>query len=405
MKKNERRDKLLLYYKHHQRDLPWRHAPSPYKVWVSEIMLQQTRVATVIPYFIRFTEALPTVEALAGVEDDTLKKLWEGLGYYRRAGLLKAGARYIRDQLGGRLPADRETLLRIPGIGDYTAGAISSIAFGRKESAVDGNVFRVYSRLFAVREPAGTSGGKNRIRALVEKDLPDQGAGDFNQALMDFANEICLASQPLCSQCPLQDGCLARKAGAVSSYPVKKSKRKTPSRAYTVFVIEREGQFLIEQRKAGGLLAGLYQFPMQEGHMTDEQALLFLPSLLGGKKNRVIRPLTPHRHVFSHVIWDLTAYYVEEKGVETGRTYMRDQTDVSRYDYETGRGASGQSSISEQGGSGQGYDRGQDASELGYRERLWVTREELRDRYPMGSAMRPYKDFLEVALSKDPGDG
>jgi A/G-specific adenine glycosylase len=253
--------KILSWYELNRRDLPWRRHPSPYTVWVSEIMLQQTRVETVIPYFQRWIERFPSVEALAQASLQSVLAAWEGLGYYSRARNIHKTAQMIVAQYGGRLPDDLAALRSLPGIGRYTAGAIASIAFGKDAPALDGNIRRVLARLFNVSEPARSPAGERRLWELAGAHLPLGSAGDFNQGLMDLGATICTPQAPDCQRCPLSEDCMAYKSGRQAQLPVAASKVAIPHHTVTAAVIEREGQVLITQRPASGLLGGLWEFP------------------------------------------------------------------------------------------------------------------------------------------------
>lgn len=313
MDRNERllavREPLLSWYHKNRRILPWREQSESYRVWISEIMLQQTRVEAVKPYFARFMEALPDVKALASVEEETLLKLWEGLGYYNRARNLQKAARVCMDEYGGQLPASYESLLSLPGIGSYTAGAVASIAFGIPEPAVDGNVLRVLSRLFESREDIGKQSVKrkmeNELRAVIPKELP----GDFNQALIELGAIVCIPSgKPLCSQCPCSTLCLARRRQTTGEIPVKAGKKERRREEKTVFIIEYEDKAAIRKRSAKGLLASLYEFPNLPGHLKEEE----IPDALaiGREDILAIEPLPEAVHIFSHVEWHMTGFRV-----------------------------------------------------------------------------------------------
>lgn len=254
-------EKLLNWYHQHARDLPWRQHPDAYAVWVSEIMLQQTRVETVIPYFKRWMERFPSVAALAQASLQDVLNAWEGLGYYSRARNLHKAAGIVVEDHGGEIPGDRKSLLKLPGIGPYTAGAIASIAFDRDEAALDGNIRRVLSRVFNVEEPARSPAGERRLWALAEENLPPGRAGDYNQALMDLGATICLPRAPLCLLCPLDSLCQAKALGIQEERPVTTPKAAIPHATVTAAIIRRDEEVLIAQRKPEGLLGGMWEFP------------------------------------------------------------------------------------------------------------------------------------------------
>ena len=251
---------LLDWFYANRRILPFREDPTPYHVWLSEIMLQQTRVSAALPYYERFLAALPDIPALAGCEEEKLHKLWEGLGYYSRVRNLQKAAKIVCAQYGGQLPADYNALLALPGIGEYTAGAIASISFGLPVPAVDGNVLRVFARLYNDPRLVTDPQVKREFTARVMEHQPPAKAGDYNQALMELGALVCLPNGvPLCEQCPLGTLCRARAAGTALSLPQKtppKARRITP---VTVVLVLNEGRVLLQQRPAKGLLAGLWQ--------------------------------------------------------------------------------------------------------------------------------------------------
>jgi len=253
--------KLLDWYAHNARQLPWRGHPDAYAVWVSEVMLQQTRVETVIPYFERWMARFPTLASLAAASEQEALALWEGLGYYSRARNLHKAARIVAAEQGGQLPRDPASLRRLPGIGRYTAAAIASIAFGMDTATLDGNLKRVFARLFNVEEAADSPAGEKRLWALAEEHLPPGRAGDYNQALMDLGATLCLPRAPRCPLCPLGELCQARALGLQEARPVQTPKKEIPHHTVTAAVIRRAGRVLLAKRPAGGLLGGLWEFP------------------------------------------------------------------------------------------------------------------------------------------------
>ncbi|AKM11794.1 adenine glycosylase [Croceicoccus naphthovorans] len=257
-------DRLLAWYDRHARTLPWRtppgsgEAPDPYRVWLSEIMLQQTTVAAVGPYFAKFTERWPTLQALAAEDDAEVLSAWAGLGYYARARNLIACARTVADG-GGAFPDTEEGLRELPGVGAYTAAAIAAIAFDRRAVVVDANVERVVARLFAIREPLPAA--KPSIRAAADEITPDRRAGDFAQAMMDLGSGICTVRDPKCLLCPLSDLCVARAEGIAENLPAKTPKKAKPVRQGTAFWVERDGHVLLVTRPGKGMLAGMRALP------------------------------------------------------------------------------------------------------------------------------------------------
>lgn len=295
---------LLHWYDYNKRILPWRENKDPYSIWISEIMLQQTRVDAVKPYFDRFMEELPTVEHLAFVEDDRLMKLWEGLGYYNRARNLKAAAQIIVADYNGKLPADYDKLLSLKGIGMYTAGAIGSIAFDLQVPAVDGNVLRVLTRLWGdesdiLKDKTKKDMGK-RILAFIPKERP----GDFNQALIELGATVCVPNgAPDCGNCPWDTVCTAYKENLIDKLPVKKPKKARKIEYRTVFLLETKTQVAIHKRINQGLLAGLWEFPNVLGKMDTEDVEEQMRSW--GVYGCHYEPAGKGKHIFSHIEWHM----------------------------------------------------------------------------------------------------
>lgn len=351
---NQMCESLMEWYRVERRILPWREDPTPYHVWISEIMLQQTRVDTVKGYYARFLSRCPDIRALAEADEDTYMKLWEGLGYYSRVRNLHKAAEEIMEMHGGIMPGSYDELLKITGIGPYTAAAIASIAFGERVPAVDGNLLRVFARLSAYTEniktekakkaaatyyrnwmpaavpaqslPASTSteearhpvsersmtfDAPARTKEATAVTLPQTlyTPGSFNQALMDLGATICLPnSAPHCSDCPLQSFCTAHARGEETAYPVVPEKKARRIEDRTVFLIHDAGKIVIGKRPPKGLLASLYEFPNTEGHLSEAEALQYVSSL--GFAPLRIRRLAPAKHIFSHIEWHMIGYAV-----------------------------------------------------------------------------------------------
>lgn len=304
---------LLAWYEAHARVLPWRETPTPYRVWISEIMLQQTRVEAVKPYFERFIGELPDVAHLAAVEDDRLMKLWEGLGYYNRARNLKKAANQVMELHGGVLPADYNSLLTLTGIGSYTAGAIASIAYRIPVPAVDGNVLRVISRVLADEGDITTASVKKQMESSLKACMPADRAGDYNQALMEIGAMICIPNgQARCEECPLASVCLAKRLGIASKLPVKTKKKARRIEERTVLIIENGTSVSIHKRQDTGLLAGLYELPNLEGRLKEEEIKRYLEEL-GIAQGAEIEPLPAAKHIFSHVEWRMVGYRITVK--------------------------------------------------------------------------------------------
>jgi len=300
---------LLYWYDHHARTLPWREDPRPYQVWISEIMLQQTRVEAVKPYFARFMNELPTITALADVSEDRLMKLWEGLGYYSRARNLRKAARMIVDNYGGRMPSGYEELLGLPGIGSYTAGSIASIAFGKAVPAVDGNVLRVISRVLASRRDILKQSTKKWMETELAGMIPPDQAGRFNQGLIEIGAVVCIPNgRPRCQECPLESLCLTKREGLFKEIPVKAKPNQRRIEKRTVGILEYQDQVGLKKRPDTGLLAGLYELPNTEGHLKPEE--LADAFFLKPEDIDVIERLPDAKHIFSHVEWHMAGYRI-----------------------------------------------------------------------------------------------
>ncbi len=298
---------LLSWYREHARILPWRETPEPYRVWISEIMLQQTRVEAVKPYFARFMEALPGIQDLAEVSEDKLLKLWEGLGYYSRAKNLKKAAELLVEQYGGKLPASYEELKKLPGIGSYTAGAIASIAFGIPVPAVDGNVLRVISRVTGSMDDILKQSVKSGMEEKLKEVMPKDAASSYNQGLIEIGAIVCVPNgAPLCGQCPLSSVCVARAKDLTGVIPVKTPKKPRKAEDKTVLMLWREGKVAIRKRGDTGLLASLYEFPNLDGHLPEDTLLSVL-----GVKDAKVTALPVSKHIFSHVEWHMTGYRID----------------------------------------------------------------------------------------------
>lgn len=306
---------LVSWYREHKRDLPWRNTPDPYRIWVSEIMLQQTRVEAVKPYYERFLEVFPTVKELAGASEDKLLKLWEGLGYYNRVRNMQKAAIQIMDEHEGKFPVTYEEVRDLKGIGSYTAGAIVSFAYGIPKPAVDGNVLRVITRLTADDSDIMKQSTKAEIEKRLEAVIPGDAAGDFNQGLIELGALVCVPNgQPRCAQCPLTDMCRARKMGNAEGYPVKTKGKKRRVEKRTVLVFYDGDKVAIAKRKDRGLLAGLYEFPNVMGHLSMREVKDMCKDM--GLMPVRIRELARAKHIFSHVEWDMTGYEIKVDELE-----------------------------------------------------------------------------------------
>jgi A/G-specific adenine glycosylase len=303
-------DRLLDWYSQNARQLPWRRSRDPYAVWVSEMMLQQTRVETVIPYYERWMERFPTVQDLAQASLDDVLSHWEGLGYYSRARSLHRAARQVVEQHGGVIPSTLEDLRKLPGIGPYTAGAIASIAFEADTPALDGNIRRVLSRLFDVSIPARSPEGERILWDLAAEHLPAGRAGEYNQALMDLGAQICIPRNPRCLVCPVNIDCLAFKRGVQNQRPVLQKLQQTPHYIVTAAVIWTEGKVLIARRPVTGLLGGMWEFPggkQQEGEDLPTCLQREIREELGAEIE-VGPELGVYRHAYTHFSVTLHAF-------------------------------------------------------------------------------------------------
>ena len=300
---------LLHWFWANHRVLPFRSDPTPYHVWVSEIMLQQTRVSAAVPYYERFVQELPDIPALAACEEERLLKLWEGLGYYSRVRNLQKAARIVCEQYGGQLPGDLAALKKLPGIGDYTAGAIASIGFGIPAPAVDGNVLRVFARLYNdegdIMQPAVKAATTQKVMAQQPAEAP----GDFNQALMELGALVCTPGQPDCAACPLQALCLGRQSGNPARLPQKAPKKARKKCELTLCLAQdAAGRWLLQKRGEQGVLAGLWQPPvLAEEALDEKKALAAAQKLLPAAVLLKEKPLKA-KHIFTHLEWHMTAY-------------------------------------------------------------------------------------------------
>lgn len=299
---------LIKWYEANRRVLPWREDPSPYHVWLSEIMLQQTRVEAARSYYERFLQTLPDIPSLAAASEDLCLKLWEGIGYYSRVRNLQRAARIVVSQYGGSLPSDPKELQKLPGIGRYTAAAIASIAFGQRVPAVDGNLLRIWARQTTYAKSVSSRTAVREAEQFYLPLLPESSPGDGNQALMDLGSLVCLPGQPHCKLCPWREECLGYAEGNPEAYPLRNSKVQRKVQKRTVFLICINGRIALLRRPDTGLLAGLYELPNTEGHLTQRQAISWLRT----KKVEALRivRLPAAEHVFSHLEWHMIGYRV-----------------------------------------------------------------------------------------------
>lgn len=308
--------KVIHYFQNEGRLLPWREGRDPYRIWISEIMLQQTRIEAVIPYYHRFLEELPTVFDLAACPEDKLLKLWEGLGYYARARNLKKAAEIIVNTYGGKMPEEADELIKLPGIGEYTAGAIASIAFGKKAPAVDGNVMRVLTRVLGDESDIAQPSTKKKLTLYLKEIYPEgKEAGDLTEGIMEIGERICIpVGAPLCTLCPLRDLCRARKEKKTDVIPVKSPKKERKIIPMTVFILTCGGKFALRKREEKGLLSGMWEFYNVTEKLGKEKALKLLEK--EGFKVKSISPFGKGKHIFTHLEWHMEGFFAsceEEK--------------------------------------------------------------------------------------------
>lgn len=349
---------LLDWYSQARRILPWREEPEPYHVWLSEIMLQQTRVEAVKPYYDRFLKALPDISSLAEAEEEVLLKLWEGLGYYNRVRNLQKAAKQIMNDYDGQMPEDWEELKKLPGIGSYTAGAVASIAYGKKAPAVDGNVLRVLSRVTLDDRDILEAKTKRSVEQELMCVIPEDRPGDFNQAMMELGATVCLPNgRPKCEECPLRGFCRAREKGCMTDYPKKAPKKARTIEKKTVLVLQDETKAALTKRDNKGLLAGFYEFPCLPGKRSREQVLAYLKEL--GFVSLHIKEIGEAKHVFTHKEWHMTGYCVRTDELADRRE------------------------AAEKGGI------------------IFVEKAEIEERYPLPSAYAAYAKYLDIAQGAD----
>ena len=297
------------WYRENKRDLPWRKDQEPYHVWLSEIMLQQTRVEAVKGYYARFLETLPSIGHLASCDDELLHKLWEGLGYYSRVRNLKKAAIEIMEKHDGIFPGEYEAIRALPGIGDYTAGAVSSICFNQKQPAVDGNVLRVISRILEDPTPIDLPAQKKKINELLKEIYPDK-AGEFTQALMELGATLCGPNwKPRCGECPCREFCGGAIHGTAEQFPVKLPKKEKRIKEKTVFIFSCDDRYALVKRPDTGLLAGLWEFPNVSGKLETEEALVQAEAF--GLRPRELYRQVERKHIFTHIRWEMRGIYIE----------------------------------------------------------------------------------------------
>lgn len=315
----EVRDAVVEWYRTNKRQLPWRENVNAYRVWVSEIMLQQTRVEAVKPYYERFLNEFPTVQELAAADEDKLLKLWEGLGYYNRVKNMQKAAKQVMVDYHGEFPDTYEEIRSLTGIGNYTAGAISAFAYGIPEPAVDGNVLRVIARILSNDEDIMKASVRTKVEDSIREVIPAGAAGDFNQGLIELGALICVPNgMPKCEECPVKEWCLAREENRVMKLPVKTKAKARKIEKRTVFIVKDGEKVLIRKRPSKGLLSGLYELPNELGHLEEEEVIAYC------KKNNLsplrLKKLGSGKHIFSHVEWHMEGYAIQLDELEENRT-------------------------------------------------------------------------------------
>lgn len=319
---------LCDWYALHGRDLPWRRTRDPYRIWLSEVILQQTRVAQGTEYYLRFIERFPRAELLAAASEDEVLKLWQGLGYYSRARNLHAAAREVTERFGGAFPRTYDAVRSLPGVGDYTAAAVCSIAYGLPHAVLDGNVFRVLSRVFDIDEPMDTAAGRRAFAELAQAQLDPARPGVCNQAIMDFGALCCTPGRPGCAECPLADRCLSRAAGTVAERPVKRGRTKVRDRWFVYLHPVCRGETLLHRRGAGDIWQGLYEFPLIETPEATSFGRLakteLFRALCGDTAPRSCRRIELPRHQLSHQTLHAVVCRIElERWTEAAGRYLR----------------------------------------------------------------------------------
>lgn len=324
------RKPVIEWYQTNKRELPWRKEKNPYHIWLSEIMLQQTRIEAVKQYYERFLAKLPTIEELAGVEEEELLKLWEGLGYYNRARNLKKAAQVIQEKYDGQMPKRYEELIELPGIGEYTAGAISSIAFDEPVPAVDGNVLRVVSRVIGSKKNVLDSKTKKEFTQELKEFMPKKHAGDFNEGLMELGEVVCIPNgEPLCEKCPLQEICVAKNENLTTEIPVRNQKIKRRKEEKTVFLLEFEDKIAIRKRENISLLANMYEFPNIDKKINKRECESVLKNwCLTGK---YIEKIGTHHHIFSHIEWDMIGYKIQVDTINKEFIWLKKEEILKKY--------------------------------------------------------------------------
>ena len=314
---------LMDWYRNNQRDLPWRRTNDPYAIWLSEVILQQTRVEQGMPYWLRFMENFPTVTDLANADEREVLRLWQGLGYYSRARNLHAAAKVVRDEYNGNFPNQYEQIRALKGIGDYTAAAISSFAFNLPHAVVDGNVYRFLSRIFAINTPIDSTNGKKEFFVLANELLDKSNPGTFNQSLMEFGAMQCKPSNPDCSVCPFNQYCQSFATNTVSEYPVKSKKTKTRNRYFDFIILSDEKNTILQKREGKDIWQGLYQFPLIESATKNKNKLDLSKSevanYLNTNSHKMVKSSAIVKHVLSHQVIFAKFWWINMESVSIAK--------------------------------------------------------------------------------------
>jgi A/G-specific adenine glycosylase len=306
---------VIAWYEENKRDLPWRKEISAYRTWISEIMLQQTRVEVVKPYFARFLDMFPDIQTLAQANEEQLLKSWEGLGYYNRVRNIQKAAQTIVEQYGGEFPQDYEKIRELPGIGDYTAGAIGSIAFGIPRPAADGNVFRVLARFLEYDGDIMKQSVRKEMQGMLQEIIPQERPGDFNQAMIEIGAIVCVPNgQPKCEECPLADRCRAREHQTILDYPVKSKAKARREEKRTILIFRDSEGTALQKRPETGLLAGLYELPALEGWVSRKEVIDYCKEI--GLLPLRVQKLPDAKHIFSHIEWKMKGYLIQVDELE-----------------------------------------------------------------------------------------
>ncbi len=335
--------KLLEWFRRNQRPLPWRRHYRPYEVWVSEIMLQQTQMETVLPYFERWMKAFPTLKSLAGADEKKVLKLWEGLGYYSRARNLHKSAKEIVEKHGGRFPSDFDAILALKGVGRYTAGAIASIAFNEERPIVDGNVFRVLSRLHAIKHPIDAEKNRALFWELQERSIPKGEARHFNQAMMELGALVCTPQNPACALCPVRSDCKAADTGDAEDYPFRSKRRKTVKVDASALVVKDKDRYLLRLRPLGAVMGGLWEFPewkLAKNAALEAAAVRKKTERLAAKEfgSRSLKPLGIIRRNYTHHLETLHVFEADTAGAAAGngwKTAWASKKEFSKYPFSS----------------------------------------------------------------------